>query len=176
MVTINTMTMQNVPSVLAVSMALVMRRYYTAHIAWWRRFVAFIKATKRRHWASTRSNSIQPDMQMPVDSFISSWKKAPVDMLAPTKNRSVTYQTDGNHISKTIGYLVGVVKLAWYSLNTRLLLRVFTNNHLIYILIGSECWALLLLQIICTCVVASWSTTLSHYYSYVFDSPRCLYL
>ncbi len=115
-------------------MAIVMRRYYTAHIAWWRRFVAFIKATKRHHWASTRSNSFQPDMQMPVDSFISSWKKTPVDMLAPNKNRSVTYQTDGNHISKTIGYLVGVVELAWYSLNTRLLLRVFTNNHLIYFL------------------------------------------
>ena len=36
--------------------------------------------------------------------------------------------------SKTIGYLVGVVvKLACYSLNTRLRLRVFIKNHLKYI-------------------------------------------
>jgi hypothetical protein len=31
-------------------------------------------------------------------------------MLAPTKNRSVTYQTDENHIGKTNGYLVGVAR------------------------------------------------------------------
>ena len=37
-------------------------------------------------------------------------------MLAPNNNRGMTYQTDGNHISKTIGYLVGVVKLAHYLL------------------------------------------------------------
>jgi hypothetical protein len=54
-------------------------------------------------------------------------------MLAPNKNRGVTYQTARNHISKTIGYLVGVVKLACYSLYTCLLLRVFTNNHLKYL-------------------------------------------
>jgi hypothetical protein len=35
-----------------------MRRYYTACIAQWRRFMAFIKATKRRHWASTCSDII----------------------------------------------------------------------------------------------------------------------
>ena len=45
----------------------------------------------------------------------------------------MTYQTDGNHISKTIGYLVGVVELAFYSLNTLLLLHVFINNHLSYL-------------------------------------------
>ena len=54
-------------------------------------------------------------------------------MLAPDRNRGVIYQTDGNHISKPIGYLVGVVELACYSLNTCLLLRVFTNNHLKYL-------------------------------------------
>jgi hypothetical protein len=54
-------------------------------------------------------------------------------MLAPNKNRGVTYQTDGTHINKTIGYLAGVVKLVCYSLNTCLLLSVFTNNHLKYL-------------------------------------------
>jgi len=53
-------------------------------------------------------------------------------MLAPNNNRGMTYQTDWNHISETIGYLVGGVKLACYSLNTHLLLlyRVFSNNLL----------------------------------------------
>jgi hypothetical protein len=46
-VTINTTIMQNVPTLVAVSMAIAMRRYYIARIARWRRFVAFIKATKR---------------------------------------------------------------------------------------------------------------------------------
>ena len=59
-------------------------------------------------------------------------------MLAPDRNRGVIYQTDGNHISKPIGYLVGVVELACYSLNTCLLLRVFTNNHLKYIKLDIE--------------------------------------
>ena len=75
----------------------------------------------------------QSDTPTLVDSYISSWKRAPVDMLAPNNNRGVTYQTARIHISKTIGYLVGVVKLACYSLNTCLLLRVFTNNHLKYL-------------------------------------------
>ena len=35
-------------------------------------------------------------------------------MLAPNNNRGMTYQADGNHINKTIGYLAGVVKLAHY--------------------------------------------------------------
>ena len=39
-------------------MAVVVRRYYTAHLAQWRWFGAFIKATKRHHQASTRSDSI----------------------------------------------------------------------------------------------------------------------
>jgi hypothetical protein len=41
---------------LAISMAVAMRQYDTACIAWWRRFVGFIKATKRHHRASTRSD------------------------------------------------------------------------------------------------------------------------
>ncbi len=56
METINKTTMQNEPSLLAFLMAIAMRWYYTAHIAGWWRFVAFIKATKRHHRASTRSD------------------------------------------------------------------------------------------------------------------------
>ena len=56
METINKTMMQNVPSLLAFSMAIAMWRYYTARIARWWRFVAFMKATKRHHWASTCSD------------------------------------------------------------------------------------------------------------------------
>jgi hypothetical protein len=56
---INTTIMQHVPTLLAVSMAIAMRWYYTVRIARWRRFVAFIKATKHHHWASTRFDIIK---------------------------------------------------------------------------------------------------------------------
>ena len=42
----------------------------------------------------------------------------------------MSYQTDEKHLSYLLEYFVGAVKLACYSLNTRLLLRVFTNNLL----------------------------------------------
>jgi len=51
-------------------------------------------------------------------------------MLTPNNNRGVTYQTDEKHLTNLWEYFVGVVKLACYALNTRLLLRVLTNNHL----------------------------------------------
>jgi len=47
--TANKTKMQNVSTLLAISIAIAVRRYYTARIARWRRFVAFIKANKRRH-------------------------------------------------------------------------------------------------------------------------------
>jgi hypothetical protein len=69
-VTINKTTMQNTPPLLAILMAVVVRRYYTAHIARWRHFMAFIKATKRRHRTSTCSNITQSDMPTPDFGFI----------------------------------------------------------------------------------------------------------
>ncbi len=44
------------PKKLATLMAMAMRRYVTAHIAWWRRFRALLEATKRRHQASIAAN------------------------------------------------------------------------------------------------------------------------
>jgi hypothetical protein len=73
--TINKTTMQNVPTLLAVSMVIAMWRYNTVRIAQWMRFVAFIKATKRHHRASTRSDRHQSDTPMPmpvVSSILSS--------------------------------------------------------------------------------------------------------
>jgi len=45
----------------------------------------------------------------------------------PNNNRGMTYQTDGNNLSKTNGYLVGAVNKECYCLNTRLLLRVINQ-------------------------------------------------
>ena len=49
-------------------------------------------------------------------------------MLTPNNNRGVTYQIDEKHLTNLMEYFVGVVKLACYALNTRLLLRVFNDN------------------------------------------------
>ena len=51
--------MQYVSTLLTISMAVAVRRYYTARIAQWCRSMSFIKATKRCHWASTRSDIIK---------------------------------------------------------------------------------------------------------------------
>ena len=49
----------NVPLLLAILIAMAVWRCNTARIAWWRRFRAFIKATKRCHRATTCSVSPQ---------------------------------------------------------------------------------------------------------------------
>jgi len=57
--TFNKRTKQIVPTLLAVLMAIGMRRYDTACISrCWRSFVAFVKATKCHNPASTRSDII----------------------------------------------------------------------------------------------------------------------
>jgi hypothetical protein len=56
--------MQYVLTLMAVSMAIVMRPYYTTRITRWRRFAAFIKATKRHHRTSTWSNITKGTCQL----------------------------------------------------------------------------------------------------------------
>jgi hypothetical protein len=75
---------KNVPTLLAVSMAITMCRYYTTCIAQWRRFVAYINATKHRHRASTRSDSINRTCLPLFQGYISSsnrWKRARVALI-----------------------------------------------------------------------------------------------
>jgi hypothetical protein len=55
--------MQYVPTLLTITMAVAVHRYYTARIAQWGRSMAFIKATKRRHLVSTRSDIIKGTLQ-----------------------------------------------------------------------------------------------------------------
>jgi hypothetical protein len=54
---------QQTIQLMAVLMAIAMQLYYTVRIARWRRSRAFIKATERRHRASTCSNSINRSLQ-----------------------------------------------------------------------------------------------------------------
>jgi hypothetical protein len=63
---------------------------------------------------SSLSDFTQLDMPRPVVSDISSWKRAPVDMLATNNNRGMTYQTDKKHLTIFPEHFVGVVKLAFY--------------------------------------------------------------
>ena len=63
--TINKMMIQNNPPLLAILIAVAVRQYYTAYIARWRRFMAFIKATKRHHQTCTCSDITQSDMPTP---------------------------------------------------------------------------------------------------------------
>ncbi len=44
----------------------------------------------------------------------------------PNNNKGMTYWTDGKYLSKTIGYLVGEVQLACYSLNNHALLGIIS--------------------------------------------------
>jgi len=67
--TINLTMMQQVLTLLAVLMAIAMRQYYTAHIARWKRFVNFIKATKCHHWMSTCSDIIKGTRQLRLRLF-----------------------------------------------------------------------------------------------------------
>jgi len=95
----NETKMQNVPTLLAILMAVAMRRYYTARIARWRSFVAFIKATKRRHRASTPSDRHQSDMPTPISGVYFIVKSLKKRSSCPNNNRGVTYQTDEKHLN-----------------------------------------------------------------------------
>ena len=59
----NKTTMTNVPTLLAVLMAVTVRWYNNMCIAQWRRFMAVLKTTKCHHQTSTRFNSINQTLQ-----------------------------------------------------------------------------------------------------------------
>ena len=90
-------------------------------------------ATKRRHRVSTHSDITNQTCPTLVDSDISSWKRAPVDMLAPNNYRCMPYQTDLTNLNIMVEYSVGVVKIACFCINTHLLLHVFLNNLIKYL-------------------------------------------
>ena len=126
-VTANKTKVQNVSTLMTISMAIAVHRYYTPRIARWRRFLAFIKATKHRHRVSTRSDRHQSesDMPNPISVIVKSLKKS---SSCPNNNRGVTHQTDEKHLNNMSEYFVGVVNIAINCYDNHFVLRII--NHL----------------------------------------------
>jgi len=131
--TANKTKMQNESTLLTISMAIAVRRYYTAHIARWWRFVAFIKATKRRHWASAHSNRHQSDMPTPILGAYFIVKLLKKSLSCPNNNRGVTHQTDEKHLNNMSEYFVGVVNLAFNCYNNRFVSCIINHYLLKYL-------------------------------------------
>jgi hypothetical protein len=102
-------------------MAIAMRQFYTARNARWRGFVAFIKATKRRHLASTRSDRHQSDMTTPISGVYFIVKLLKKSLSCPDNNRGVTHQTDEKHLNNMSEHFVGVVNIGFNRYNNSFL-------------------------------------------------------
>jgi hypothetical protein len=74
--------------------------------------VAFIKATKRHHRASTHSDRHQSDMPTPTMGVYFIVKLLKKGSSCPNNNKGVTCQTDEKNLNNMAEYFVGVVKLA----------------------------------------------------------------
>jgi len=107
------MKVQNVSTLLPILMAIAVRRYYTTRIAQWRRFVTFIKATKRCRRACTRSDRHQSDMPTPISGVYFIVKSLKKSSSCPNNNRGVTHQTDEKHLNNMSEYFVEVVNVAF---------------------------------------------------------------
>ena len=120
----NKMMMKNVSTLPTILMAITVRRYYTACIARWRRFVAFIKATKRRHRASACSDRHQSDMPTPISGVYLIIKSLKKSSSCPNHNMGVTHQTDEKHLHNMSEYFVGVINIAFNHLKNCFVLRL----------------------------------------------------
>jgi hypothetical protein len=79
--------------------------------------VAFIKATKRCHRASTRSDRHQLDMPTPFSGVYFIVKLLKKSLSCPNNNRCVTHQTDEKHLNNMSEYFVGVVNIVFNRYN-----------------------------------------------------------
>ena len=125
--TANKKKVQNVSTLITISMAIAVRRYYTPRIARWRRFLAFIKNTKRRHRACTRSDRHQSDMPNPISGVYFIVKSLKKSSSCPNNNRGVTHQTDEKHLNNMSEYFVGVVNIAIICNNNHFVLRIIKH-------------------------------------------------
>ncbi len=85
----------NTPTKLAVLMAMALRQYVTARIAWRRSSRALLEATGRCHWASLKSNNIKGTWLrcfFYVFHRQNRKKRSCVDAKTPVFNRGMTYQ------------------------------------------------------------------------------------
>ncbi len=93
----------NTPKKVAVLMAMAMRRYVTARIAWWRRSRASLDATGCHHWASVMSDNINRTW---LRRFFLCFhhqnrrKRSGVDAKTPVFNRGMTYQSKWKGLTK----------------------------------------------------------------------------
>ena len=93
----------NLPTLLAVLMAMAMRRYGTACIARWRRSKASLEATGHHHWGSIMSNIIKGKWLhrfFLCFSLSTCRKSSQVDAKAPVFYRGMTYQTKEKGLTK----------------------------------------------------------------------------
>ncbi len=102
----------NTPRKQAVLMAMAMRRYVTAQIAWWRRSRASLEATGCCHWASIVSDNINWTWRRWFFQCFHHQirrKRSRVDAKIPVFNRGMTYQTKEKGLTKvTIKFIGGV--------------------------------------------------------------------
>ena len=119
--TANKKKVQNVFTLLTILMAITVRQYHTVRIARWRRFVAFIKATKHHHPASSCSDRHQSDMPTPISGVYFIVNLLKKSLSCPNNNRGVTHQTDEKHPHNMSEYFVGVVNIVFNRHNHRFL-------------------------------------------------------
>ena len=92
--------------------------------------MAFIKATKRRHWESARSDRHQLYMPTPISGVYFIIKSLKKSSSCPNNNRGVTHQTDEKHLNNMSEYFVGVVYIAFNPYNNRFVLCII-NHYLL---------------------------------------------
>jgi hypothetical protein len=97
-------------------MAVVVRRYYTAHIVRWGRSMAFIKATKRRHRTRHRNaaNSLYFGRSQVPEMVRSSW-------MAKKFTRGMTHHWKAKDMVNVREVLYGVANIVLYHYNERVL-------------------------------------------------------
>jgi hypothetical protein len=89
---------------LAILMVVAVRRYNTACIPRWRRFMVFINATKHHNWKSTRSDWHQLYMPTPILGVYFIVKSLYKGSSSPTNNRGMTHQSDEKHLHNMSQY------------------------------------------------------------------------
>jgi hypothetical protein len=121
-------TMKNAPTLLAILMAMEVRRYNTTCIARWKRCRAMLDATDSSYWASIAANSSQfghtNAIFLCAFSLSTRRKRSQGDAKAHVFNRGMTYQSDWKDLTKVTEYFVCGVKIACYCYNDWFLLFI----------------------------------------------------
>jgi hypothetical protein len=102
----------NTPKKVAMLMAVAVRRYNTACIAWWRRSKALLEATRHCHRASIMSDNMNWTQLCWFFSMFSSSnrrKRSWVDAKTPIFNQGMTYQTKEKGLTKVTLWFIGGV-------------------------------------------------------------------